>query len=72
MATSHRRDNVRSSDVISTTMAGVLQEYFKSSERTVFWDDELKMNVDPFQGMEGSFFEASWDLKVRISFVKDG
>ena len=56
--------------MISTTMSGVLQEYFKSSERTVFWDDDLKMNVDPFQSMEGSFFSADWDLKVRNSLVK--
>ncbi|KAI0936805.1 hypothetical protein AcV5_004853 [Taiwanofungus camphoratus] len=55
-----------SSDVISSTAASVLQEYFKSSERTVFWNDELKMNVDPFQGMESGFFSADWDLKLKV------
>ncbi|EMD41910.1 hypothetical protein CERSUDRAFT_110467 [Gelatoporia subvermispora B] len=55
-----------SSDVISSTVAGVLQEYFKSSERTVFWDDGKKMNVDPFQSMEGGFFTAGWDLKLQV------
>ncbi|OCH94673.1 hypothetical protein OBBRIDRAFT_788928 [Obba rivulosa] len=55
-----------SSDVISSTVAGVLQEYFKSSERTVFWDDDKKMNVDPFLGMENGFFAADWDLKLKI------
>ncbi|KAI0361428.1 hypothetical protein OH77DRAFT_1417684 [Trametes cingulata] len=55
-----------SSDVISSTVAGVLQEYFKTNERTVFWDDSLKANVDPFPDMHGGFFAADWDLKLRI------
>ncbi|TBU63773.1 hypothetical protein BD310DRAFT_955344 [Dichomitus squalens] len=55
-----------SSDVISSTVAALLQEYFKTSERSVFWDDALKVNVDPFQNMEGGFFAASWDLKLTI------
>lgn len=45
---------------------GVLAEYFKSSERTVFWDDDVKVNVDPFEGMDSGFFAADWDFKVRI------
>ncbi|KAI0756829.1 hypothetical protein C8Q80DRAFT_1130715 [Daedaleopsis nitida] len=55
-----------SSDVISSTVAGVLQEYFKTSERTVFWDDSLRANVDPFQDMPEGFFVANWDLKLKI------
>ncbi|KAH9898219.1 hypothetical protein C8Q73DRAFT_684030 [Cubamyces lactineus] len=55
-----------SSDVISSTVAGVLQEYFKTTERTVFWDDTLKANVDPFQDMPGGFFAADWDMKLKI------
>ena len=51
-------------------MAALLQEYFKTSERSVFWDDTLKANVDPFQTMEGGFFAASWDLKVRSIALK--
>ena len=54
-----------SMDQISTTVATVLSEYFKSSERTIFWDDDLKMNVDPFERLEGGFFAADWDFKVR-------
>ncbi|OBZ79454.1 hypothetical protein A0H81_01205 [Grifola frondosa] len=53
-----------SSDVISTTVASVIQEYFKASERTVFWDDSLRVNVDPFHQMEEGFFAAEWDLKL--------
>ena len=52
--------------MISTTVAGLLQEYFKTSERTVFWDDALKANVDPFQDMPNGFFAAEWDLKVCL------
>lgn len=58
----------RRSDNISITVQTVLAEYFKSSERTVFWNDELKANVDPFQGMETGFFAADWDFKVRRAF----
>ncbi|KAJ7207383.1 hypothetical protein B0H12DRAFT_1034470 [Mycena haematopus] len=53
-------------DQISTTVATVLSEYLKSSERTIFWDDQLKMNKDPFEGLEGGFFTADWDFKLKI------
>lgn len=55
-----------STDQISTTVATVLSEYFKSSERTIFWDDDLKMNVDPFERLDGGFFTADWDFKVGL------
>jgi len=45
---------------------GVLSEYFKTNERTVFWNDDIKANVDPFQGEESGFFAADWNLKVRV------
>lgn len=53
-----------STDQISTTVSGVLAEYFKTNERTIFWDDNIRANVDPFEGMECGFFAADWDLKV--------
>ncbi|KAJ7161397.1 hypothetical protein C8R43DRAFT_992731 [Mycena crocata] len=53
-------------DQISTTVATVLSEYLKSSERTIFWDEQLNMNKDPFEGLEGGFFTADWDFKLRI------
>ncbi|KAJ7446470.1 hypothetical protein B0H11DRAFT_2084887 [Mycena galericulata] len=54
-------------DQISTTVATVLSEYLKSSsERTIYWDDQLKMNKDPFEGLEGGFFTADWDFKLKI------
>ncbi|KAF8506753.1 hypothetical protein F5888DRAFT_1644995 [Russula emetica] len=55
-----------SSDQISSTLSGVLAEYSKSSERTVFWDDDLGANVDPFKGVDGGFFAADWDTKLRV------
>jgi hypothetical protein len=55
-----------SMDQISTTVATVLSEYFKSSERTMFWNDDFKINVDPFEGMETGFFATDWDFKVRL------
>lgn len=65
--TFYRRGAISSSDVISTTVAALLQEYFKTPEHTVFWDDALKINVDPFPSMTEGFFAADWDLKVRLS-----
>ncbi|KAK7058377.1 hypothetical protein VNI00_002011 [Paramarasmius palmivorus] len=55
-----------SADQLSTTIASVLADYFKTSERTVFWDEELNKNVDPLQGIDGGFYSASWDLKLKI------
>ena len=58
-----------STDQISATVASVLSEYFKTSERTIFWDEELRANVDPFEGLEGGFFAADWDFKVCSTIV---
>ncbi|RDB29070.1 hypothetical protein Hypma_015794 [Hypsizygus marmoreus] len=55
-----------SADQISTTLSTVLSDFFKGSERTVFWNDDLKRNVDPFEGREGGFFTADWDFKLKI------
>ena len=44
----------------------MIAEYSKSSERTVFWDDDLGANVDPFKGVDGGFFAADWDTKVCL------
>ncbi|KAF8641162.1 hypothetical protein AX17_000797 [Amanita inopinata Kibby_2008] len=55
-----------STDQISTTVASILSDYFKSSERTIFWSDELKRNVDPFEQLEVGFFAADWDFKLKI------
>ncbi|KAF9245782.1 hypothetical protein BU15DRAFT_70853 [Melanogaster broomeanus] len=53
-------------DHISSTLSNVLADTFKASERTVFWDDERKANVDPFATLEGGFFAADWDLKLTV------
>nr|BCB28858.1 hypothetical protein UP11 [Mycoleptodonoides aitchisonii] len=58
--------NLSSSDVISSTLAIVLQEYLKSTERTVFWNEDLKANTDPFQEMPNGFFAAEWDMKLKV------
>ncbi|KJA25892.1 hypothetical protein HYPSUDRAFT_64615 [Hypholoma sublateritium FD-334 SS-4] len=55
-----------STDQISSTVASVLSEYFKSTERTIFWNEDLRANIDPFDGLEGGFFTTSWDFKLKI------
>ena len=39
-------------------------EYLRTADRSIFWDEELKANLNPFQDMSDGFFAASWDLKV--------
>ncbi|KAG6814107.1 hypothetical protein H0H92_002102 [Tricholoma furcatifolium] len=55
-----------SKDQVASTVASVLADYFKTSERTIFWNDDLQRNVDPFESLEGGFFTASWDFKLKI------
>lgn len=56
--------NFGSADQITSTVASVLAEYFRPPNRSVFWSDDLKMNVDPFNGLDGTFFSQDWDFKV--------
>lgn len=30
----------------------------------MFWDEALKINVDPFHNLPGGFFAGDWDFKV--------
>ncbi|KAF8140600.1 hypothetical protein EV363DRAFT_1393497 [Boletus edulis] len=53
-------------DQISSTLSSVLADTFKTSERTVFWDDERGANVDPIATLDGGFFAADWVLKLKI------
>ena len=53
-------------DQLSSTLSSVLSDTFKTSERTVFWDDERGVNVDPLANLEGGFFAADWALKVGL------
>ncbi|KAK7064079.1 peptidase family M3-domain-containing protein [Favolaschia claudopus] len=53
-------------DQISTTVATVLADYLKTPERTIYWDDDLRINKDPFEGLEGGFWTTNWDFKLKI------
>ncbi|TCD62981.1 hypothetical protein EIP91_006163 [Steccherinum ochraceum] len=57
-----------SADVISSTLSTIFQEYFKSNgnERSVFWDEEYRINLDPFQGENANFWGAGWDFKLKV------
>jgi hypothetical protein len=54
-----------STDSISSTVQSVLGEFLKTPERTIFWDDKLNANVDPFIASGGGFFTMGWDFKVH-------
>ena len=65
-----RRPPFPSSDQISHTVASVLAEFLKTPERTAFWSDDIRANVDPFVSYEEArdgLWLASWDFKVRVS-----
>ncbi|KLO20645.1 hypothetical protein SCHPADRAFT_15551 [Schizopora paradoxa] len=53
-------------DHVSSTISAILLEHMKGTERTVFWDVDKRMNVEPLQGIEGGFWGADWNLKLRI------
>lgn len=55
-----------SPDQISSTVAAVMGEVFKTNERTVFWDETLQKNVDPFLATDGGIFTQDWDFKLKI------
>lgn len=56
-----------STDQLSDTVSAVFADYMKTTERSVFWDDEQKKNINPFRTMEEGIFTASWDMKVRTT-----
>lgn len=66
------RPNTRntSSELLPATLQSVLHELLKDKdrlrERTVFWDYDADTNVMPLKDLEGGFWFASWDLKLRI------
>jgi hypothetical protein len=47
-----------------------MADIFKTSERTIFWNEELEGNVDPFENLEGGFFATDWDFKVSNFVVR--
>lgn len=51
--------------MIAITVATVLQEFLRQNERSVFWDDEIKKNIDPFTSTGLDFWSMDWDTKVR-------
>lgn len=42
-----------------------MAEYLKIPERTIFWDEQLEVNMNPL-GSDVGFFSAPWDTKVIV------
>ncbi|KAI5898043.1 uncharacterized protein SCHCODRAFT_02610964 [Schizophyllum commune H4-8] len=55
-----------SPDQISSTVASVMGEYFKTGERSNFWDESKRKNIDPFLSIDGGIFTQDWDFKLKI------
>lgn len=52
--------------MISSTVATIFQEFLRANERSVFWDEDRKKNLDPFLGAATDFWGMDWDTKVRL------
>jgi hypothetical protein len=48
-----------------STLSTLLSDFFRTSERGVFWDHDKRANMDPLEGLSNGFWDAVWDLKVR-------
>lgn len=59
--------SITSTDQLSDTVSAIFSDYMKTTERSVFWDDEQKKNINPFRTMEEGLFTTSWDMKVRTA-----
>lgn len=47
-----------------STLSNLLSDFFRTSERGVFWDPERKTNIDPMESLPSGFWDADWDIKV--------
>lgn len=66
------RPNTRntSSELIPSTLFSVLHEFLRDKdrlrERTTFWDFDADNNIMPLKDVDGGFWFAPWELKIRI------
>ncbi|KIY69187.1 hypothetical protein CYLTODRAFT_350049 [Cylindrobasidium torrendii FP15055 ss-10] len=51
---------------IASTVSAILNDHFRTGERSVFWDESLSQNVDPLHDHKQSFFALGWDMKLKI------
>jgi len=56
-------------DIIANTVSSVLNDFLKTPERSIFWDEERNANIDPLATIEGGYWAASWDIKVSITVI---
>jgi hypothetical protein len=49
-----------------STLSNLLSDFFRTSERGVFWDHDKKANADPLEGLPNGFWDAVWDVKVSL------
>jgi len=49
-----------------STLSNLLSDFFRTPERGVFWDHDKRANVDPLEGLTNGFWDAIWDLKLKI------
>lgn len=53
-----------SPDIISSTVSAYFAEMFSKGEMSIFWDEAMMRNVDPFE--KADFFGLDWSMKLRI------
>ncbi|CAE6525901.1 unnamed protein product [Rhizoctonia solani] len=55
-----------SPNLIARTTQSILDEFLRTSERSCWWDDALRRNLDPFAGHDGDIFTLPWEIKLQI------
>ncbi|CAE6412802.1 unnamed protein product [Rhizoctonia solani] len=55
-----------SPNLIARTTQSILDEFLRTSERSCWWDDSLRCNLDPFVGHQGDVFTLPWETKLQI------
>ena len=60
-----------SSSLLPQTIDTILLEFpiTAQSERGVFWDEATQRHTNPLREVEGGFWYASWDVKVRLALL---
>ncbi|KAH8835490.1 hypothetical protein DL96DRAFT_1455720 [Flagelloscypha sp. PMI_526] len=51
---------------LTSTFRSLLSEAVSQRVQTVFWDEGLQKNVDPFENNQSDIFSATWDVKLNV------
>ncbi|QRV83316.1 hypothetical protein RhiJN_11332 [Ceratobasidium sp. AG-Ba] len=53
-------------NLIARTTQTLLEEFLRTTERSIWWDDGMAKNMDPFEKHKGDLFTLPWETKLLI------